>query len=214
MSNPSTQQALSQAEKRLTDLQHSFRAAKQHFIRLDHAKHEHWLEVENLSSAWRQQGFRDPALRQILDQAREKYKELCHFAQRAQFKCLNEEDELHLAQSELQRLRRQARTPDYERMIAGWRRCVEESFADYTKLQTFPCPPSTRACTDLACFQKPGVLPACKCKIRAAFERVPDLDLRRERQLWHPDRFSACPHDRRKTFRVMAKEICAVLDDM
>lgn len=95
--------------------------------------------------------------------------------------------------------------------IQQWRQEVKGAFADYTTMQNFPQPP-VKACNNISCQATRRSLQACSCNIRAAFMGTVDLDLKRERLAWHPDRFSACPEQFRVAFKHMAMEIFVVVD--
>ncbi|KAK4624383.1 hypothetical protein CLAFUW4_05613 [Fulvia fulva] len=61
---------------------------------------------------------------------------------------------------------------------------------------------------------QPRALSICACKVKAAFRLVKDLDPKKERLLWHPDKFSRCDEGSREAFNNMAKEIFVVVDAM
>lgn len=97
----------------------------------------------------------------------------------------------------------------FETAFDSWRRDVDEAFADYARIETFPTPPGK--CKAQFCqHQKSGG--TCRNNIEQAFGRVENL--RAELKRWSPDGFAVCAADMRKEFQEQAREICAVIREM
>lgn len=97
----------------------------------------------------------------------------------------------------------------FESAFDRWSRDVDEAFADYGKMEAFPAPPGR--CKG-RCGQADMNRYVCCCRIEEAFAQIDNLEAELER--WHPDRFKACPADRRRQFREMAKEVHSVVCEM
>ncbi|KAK4631287.1 hypothetical protein CLAFUW4_02616 [Fulvia fulva] len=97
--------------------------------------------------------------------------------------------------------------------IEHWREQCVDCCTNYPALRAFPVPPIRRPCMKQACRKETRALAVCKCQIQHAFHRVPDLNLKKERIAWHPDKFAACLQ-RKDEFQGMAKEIFVVVDEM
>lgn len=97
----------------------------------------------------------------------------------------------------------------FETAFDSWRREVEEAFADYAKIETFPTPPGK--CKAVLCQhqKKSGT---CRDNIVQAFGRFEDL--RTELKRRSPDKFAVCAADKRKEFQEQAREICGVIREM
>lgn len=95
----------------------------------------------------------------------------------------------------------------------AWRRTVQNAFADLPNMHTCPSPPAS-ACFKLSCLKEKRSLHACSWNIRSAFLHTSGLDLKTERLMWHPDRFSVCPEEHREAFKRMAQEVIVVVDAM
>lgn len=102
--------------------------------------------------------------------------------------------------------------PKPEQTIAQWRTMTETLFANYSTMQTFPQPP-VRRCLNTSCTNVTRSLRACIHSIEDAFWRIPNLNIKKERLRWHPDRFSSCPEQHRELFQKMAQEVFVVLEE-
>ncbi|KAK4628995.1 hypothetical protein CLAFUR4_08626 [Fulvia fulva] len=98
--------------------------------------------------------------------------------------------------------------------LAQWRDQCAACFADYAGIEKFPTPPSNSLCYNQACDEQHRKLPLCSCQIRHTLAQVPGLNLKRERNAWHPDKFAACREDKRKEFQEMATETFVVVMEM
>ncbi|GIZ43301.1 hypothetical protein CKM354_000653300 [Cercospora kikuchii] len=102
--------------------------------------------------------------------------------------------------------------------ITDWRQHVALAFTNYSAMQIFPSPPAS-PCGKPECHltRELRTLEACKCNIQACIRRagiVSKAQLKSERLKWHPDRFAACPEDRREQFAKMGREVFVVVDGM
>lgn len=106
------------------------------------------------------------------------------------------------------------RTPS-QQTVDSWYKYVNHCFLDYSKLQQFPIPPAL-SCGKPDCNATISNRPfaACECNIRISFGMIPDLNLKRERLRWHPDKFNACTTNLQENFKKMASEVFIVLDKM
>jgi hypothetical protein len=93
-------------------------------------------------------------------------------------------------------------------MITDWHTKAHVFFADMTR-SAFPDPPS-EPCRNMSCHAQDRVLEACECNIRKLFT---DLDVKLERRMWHPDRFSACLEGSREEYQKKAAEIFVVIQE-
>ena len=89
-------------------------------------------------------------------------------------------------------------------VVNGWWKVINDSFKDYSKMDRFPNPP---ACT----FCDEG---HCESSIKALLRRLPNLNAKKERLRWHPDRFSACKEEKREEFKKRAGNVFIALDEM
>lgn len=88
----------------------------------------------------------------------------------------------------------------------AWRALTEGCFKNYAAMDKFPLPP-TISCN--VHRRDP-----CSCSIKAAFETLPNLNLKKERFKWHPDKFSACKPENKDGFQKEAQKIFVVLEAM
>lgn len=93
--------------------------------------------------------------------------------------------------------------------VPEWRACTDACFANYSTMECFPYPPRS-ACTKQCAKQ----WKECNCYILAAVQAIPNLNLRKERVRWHPDRFEQCRDDKKEEFKSAAEKIFVVLSDM
>lgn len=102
-----------------------------------------------------------------------------------------------------------------QQTVDSWWKYTNDCFKDYTKITQFPMPPAL-SCGKLDCDAASATRPlaACECNIRASFGMVRNLNVKRERLRWHPDKFTACPANLRESFQKMASEVFIVLDKM
>ncbi|CAK4032793.1 Hypothetical predicted protein [Lecanosticta acicola] len=88
-------------------------------------------------------------------------------------------------------------------VVAGWWEFANECFQDYEHMQQFPVPPACTACNG-----------NCESSLQALLRRIPNLNPKLTRVRFHPDKFSACPADKRVDFKARAGEIFVVLNEM
>ncbi|KJY01674.1 hypothetical protein TI39_contig283g00012 [Zymoseptoria brevis] len=98
--------------------------------------------------------------------------------------------------------------------VDAWWTSVDTALKDYTIIRKFPGPPGG-LCGRLGCQAKASqrALTACEHMVKNALI-VANPDLRKMRLRFHPDRFSACPGDRREEFKKMASEIFVVIEEL
>ncbi|EME41597.1 hypothetical protein DOTSEDRAFT_36967 [Dothistroma septosporum NZE10] len=89
--------------------------------------------------------------------------------------------------------------PPSQQTIRSWRQCVDDCFADYSKIQEFPHPPVVK--------DKDR-----EKNLNVIFSTLRGYDLKRERLRWHPDRFSACCKDKQEEWKEVAKSIFVVMN--
>lgn len=89
-------------------------------------------------------------------------------------------------------------------VVNGWWKVVNDSFKDYSKMDRFPNPPVCTFCDE----------GHCDSSIKALLRRIPNLNAKKERLRWHPDRFSACKEDKREEFKKRAGNVFMALDEM
>ncbi|KAK5125808.1 hypothetical protein LTR85_012084 [Meristemomyces frigidus] len=122
----------------------------------------------------------------------------------------------------------------------GWRKQVDEAFADYSQMEIFPSPPPLPAgqrhalsCRDhTTSFERHTLtsnvreesrpMEACKCAVRQAFLGPPEenrsrvgvstIDLRTECLRWIPQNFEQCPEHLRADFVKKAKYVFGIVD--
>ncbi|KAK4619895.1 hypothetical protein CLAFUW4_11409 [Fulvia fulva] len=94
-----------------------------------------------------------------------------------------------------------------------WRAAVEVAFNDYASIKDFPQPPVSGTCVKASCKAEKRALRACACDVQKAL-RAGRVELKRERNGWHPDKFSGCDEERREEWQRMAKEMFQVVSVM
>jgi len=97
--------------------------------------------------------------------------------------------------------------------IEKWHEACATAFSGKTTMHAFPQPPS-EPCRNPGCamMAKSRTLEACSCNIRRLFEGRQGL--KRERLMFHPDKFSAVPEDVRDQIQKAAREVFVVVDGM
>ncbi|SMY21424.1 unnamed protein product [Zymoseptoria tritici ST99CH_1A5] len=98
--------------------------------------------------------------------------------------------------------------------VDAWWTSVDAALKDYTTIRKFPGPPGG-LCGRLGCQANASqrALTACEHMVKNALI-VAHPDLRKMRLRFHPDRFSACPEDKREEFKKMASEIFVVIEEL
>lgn len=96
-----------------------------------------------------------------------------------------------------------------------WKEECDIVFQDRASMTKFPFPPLPRcAATDCPGFLKVPA-PACQHNVKQFFKESGNLSLeflKRQRHLWHEDRFASCREDLRPEFRRLANSLFVVLD--
>lgn len=102
-----------------------------------------------------------------------------------------------------------------KQMLEALRAEIDKALADYGSMTAFPSFPALR-CDNASCTATVGSrkLEACPCSIAKAFNMLAPSNLKAERTRWHPDRFAACPGDKRDAFQAMASEVFAVVNGL
>jgi hypothetical protein len=97
----------------------------------------------------------------------------------------------------------------------SWKKECDSVFRDKASMTKFPFPPLPQY-TDSDC---PGFLkipvPACPHNVKQFLKGSGNFSLeflKRQRRLWHEDRFASCRADLRPEFRRLANSLFVVLD--
>lgn len=96
----------------------------------------------------------------------------------------------------------------------SWEEECDNLFQDKASMTQFPFPPLPR-CTQVdcsGCLKTP--VPACEHNVKQFFKGSGNFSLallKRQRQLWHEDRFVSCPTELRPEFKRLANSLFVVL---
>ncbi|KAK4619646.1 hypothetical protein CLAFUR4_11565 [Fulvia fulva] len=90
--------------------------------------------------------------------------------------------------------------PPSMQTIAGWRKNVDQCFADYSKIEKFPRPPVSQG-------------PDWAKNLKTLLLCLEDFDLKKERLRWHPDKFSNRREEKREEWKGLANDVFCVVSE-